>query len=107
MGAVKQQLEMIDLFVQHFCDGELSAAKLEHYVFFVRDMATGKVSQYGLKVVQFDDRWLSVSHNYDTGETTLEDMDDLAPPPWSAWVAESEACHEAIFRLPGLIVEID
>lgn len=107
MGAIKQQLEMIDLFVQHFCDGQLTAAKLEHYVFFVRNAVTGKVFQYGIKVIQFDDRWLSVYHNYDAGETNMEELDDLAPTPWASWVAESEACHEAIFRLPGLIVEID
>lgn len=107
MGAIKQQLEMVDLFVQHFCGGRLTADKLDHYVFFVRNAESGIVSQYGLKVIQFDDRWFAIRHNYDTGETTMEELDELAPLPWSGWVAEFDACHEAIFGLPGLIVEID
>ena len=105
MGIVKRKMEKIDLFSTHFCEGEIRADYLRLFCVFAENML-GEVRGYGVRVFHFDGFFWAAIGEYERPELT-----DLVligiPEGETAESREHNACIEALFCVPGVIVEID
>ena len=102
MGAVKRKLEMIEDFASRFEGGMVKASELSSYV--VSSVVGDEVREYFVEVYSFDGWWSVIFGTPDNPEAFEQDLGrfDGSPPE-----EEHLACVEALFNVPGIIIEID
>ena len=107
MGAVKRKLEMIEDFAARLPGGVFTASELARRVVATVDpVACDEVREYSVQVVSFDDYWFAV-----IGECCRPESAELVNLGRFESVTPTEeehvACAEALFAIPGIIIEID
>lgn len=107
MGAVKRKLEMIDDFAARFEGGLLTADGLSRYVVSTVDpVVCDEVREYFVQVASFDDYWFAVIG--ETGRPESAELVNLGRFDSELPMEEEHlACCEALFSVPGVIIEID
>lgn len=107
MGAVKRKLELIDDFAARLPGGLLSASELSRRVVATVDpVACDEVREYNVQVASFDDYWFAIIGEANSPESAelvnLGRFESVVPME-----EEHLACAEALFSVPGIIIEID
>lgn len=107
MGAVKRKLEMIEDFAARLPGGLLTVSELSRRVVSTVDpVACEEVREYSVQVVSFDSYWFAVIGTFDNPESaelvSLGRFESDIPME-----EEHLACVEALFAVPGIIIEID
>lgn len=103
MGAVKRKLEMIEDFASRFEGGMITASELSNYV--VSSVVGDEVREYFVEVYSFEGWWYAILGTPDNPEAFEQDLGRFA----SGSPSEEEhlACVDALFAVPGIIIEID
>lgn len=107
MGAVKRKLEMIEDFAARLPGGLLTTSELARRVVATVDpVACDEVREYSVHVASFDDYWFAV-----IGECCRPESAELVNlGRFESDIPMEEehlACAEALFLVPGIIIEID
>lgn len=111
MGAVKRKLEMIDDFAARFEGGLLTADGLSRYVVSTVDPTDcDLVLSWSVSVIRFGGSfqayWVAVIWSHDNEITGTAHLGRF-PDAESDAEEEHLACVEALFAVPGIIIEID
>lgn len=107
MGAVKRKLETIEDFAARLPNGLLTSAELARRVVSTVDpVACDEVREYSVHVASLDDYWFAVVGTVDNPESA--ELINLGRfESGSPFEEEHLACAEALFNVPGIIIEID